>query len=177
MVEHFADCVLHGRPLRYPATEAAANVAVDDQLPAGLTFVAARPSIGTFDASSRRWTVGALAAGGGSLAIMPITPVASYVGGVAFVCVLVILNIVLVMNGVVQERKDKVQLFILSLPVSTTQYTTAKVIANVIALGAPALTSARKAADVFSNVGEIMAASRASIAGRPPPLRTSQAAA
>lgn len=85
----------------------------------------------------RGLVIGALAAGGGSLAIMPITPVASYVGGVAFVCVLVILNIVLVMNGVVQERKDKVQLFILSLPVSTTQYTTAKVIANVIAFTVP----------------------------------------
>jgi ABC-type transport system involved in multi-copper enzyme maturation permease subunit len=49
----------------------------------------------------------------------------------------VILNIVLVMNGVVQERKDKVQLFILSLPVSTTQYTTAKVIANALAFTVP----------------------------------------
>ena len=41
----------------------AANVAVDDQLPAGLTFVAARPSVGTFDTASRRWAVGSLAAG------------------------------------------------------------------------------------------------------------------
>jgi ABC-type transport system involved in multi-copper enzyme maturation permease subunit len=85
----------------------------------------------------RGHVIGALAAGGASLAIMPLTPVASYVGGVAFVCVLVILNIVLVMNGVVQERKDKVQLFILSLPVSTTQYTTAKVIANALAFTVP----------------------------------------
>lgn len=85
-----------------------------------------------------RWlVVGSLAAGGASIAVMPLTPVASYVGGVAFVCVLVILNIVLVMNGVVQERKDKVQLFILSLPVSTTQYTTAKVIANALAFTVP----------------------------------------
>jgi predicted dehydrogenase len=28
MVEHFADCVLHDRPLRYPAAEAAANMRV-----------------------------------------------------------------------------------------------------------------------------------------------------
>ena len=61
----------------------------------------------------------------------------TYVGGVAFVCVLVILNIVLVMNGVVQERKDKIQLFVLSLPVSTTQYTHAKVIANALAFTVP----------------------------------------
>jgi hypothetical protein len=85
----------------------------------------------------RPLVVGALAAGGASIAIMPLTPVASYVGGVAFVCVLVILNIVLVMNGVVQERKDKVHVFILSLPVSTTQYTTAKVVANALAFTVP----------------------------------------
>jgi hypothetical protein len=85
----------------------------------------------------RPLVLGALAAGGASIAMMPLTPVATYVGGVAFVCVLVILNIVLVMNGVVQERKDKVHLFILSLPVSTVQYTTAKVIANVLAFTVP----------------------------------------
>ena len=32
MVEHFADCVLHDRPLRYPATEAVANMEVIDAL-------------------------------------------------------------------------------------------------------------------------------------------------
>jgi len=32
MVEHFADCVLHGRPLRYPAAEAAANMAAIEAL-------------------------------------------------------------------------------------------------------------------------------------------------
>ena len=32
MVEHFADCVLHGRPLRYPAEEAARNMAVIEAL-------------------------------------------------------------------------------------------------------------------------------------------------
>ncbi len=32
MVEHFADCVLHNQPLRYPASEAAANMRVIDAL-------------------------------------------------------------------------------------------------------------------------------------------------
>src|SRR6185295_10179254 len=32
MVEHFADCVLHNRPLRYPAQEAAANLRVIEAL-------------------------------------------------------------------------------------------------------------------------------------------------
>ena len=50
---------------------------------------------------------------------------------------LVVLNIFLVMSAVVQEKKDKVQLFVLSLPVSTSQYTVAKIAASVIAFGGP----------------------------------------
>ena len=85
-----------------------------------------------------RWPViGALIAGAVSLAIMPLSSVTAYVGGVTFVCVLVILNIVLVMNGVVQERKDKAHIFILSLPVSTAQYVAAKVVANALAFTVP----------------------------------------
>jgi ABC-2 type transport system permease protein len=85
-----------------------------------------------------RWPViGALIGGAASLAIMPLTSVAAYVGGVTFVCVLVILNILLVMTGVVQERKEKTQVFILSLPVSTAQYVAAKVVANALAFTVP----------------------------------------
>jgi ABC-2 type transport system permease protein len=85
-----------------------------------------------------RWPViGALIGGAASLAIMPLTSVTAYVGGVTFVCVLVILNIILVMTGVVQERKDKTQIFILSLPVSTAQYVAAKVVANALAFTVP----------------------------------------
>ena len=58
-------------------------------------------------------------------------------GAVSLVCTLIILNIFLVMNGVAQEKKDKVILFILSLPVSTTQYLVAKVAANAIAFLVP----------------------------------------
>ena len=32
MVEHFADCILHARPLRFPPTEARANLRVLDAL-------------------------------------------------------------------------------------------------------------------------------------------------
>jgi ABC-type transport system involved in multi-copper enzyme maturation permease subunit len=59
--------------------------------------------------------------------------VPAYVGGVSLVCIIVILNIVLVMSGVVQERKDKVLLFVLSLPVSPRQYVAAKIASNAIA--------------------------------------------
>jgi hypothetical protein len=81
-----------------------------------------------------RWPVaGALVAGAVSIAIMPLGAVSAYVGGVSLICVIVILNIVLVMTFIVQEKKDKVQIFMLSLPVSTTQYTAAKLLANAIA--------------------------------------------
>jgi ABC-type transport system involved in multi-copper enzyme maturation permease subunit len=85
-----------------------------------------------------RWMIaGAIAAGLASLALLPLSRVSSYVGGVSLICVLIILNIFLVMNSVVQERKDKVVLFILSLTVSTAQYTFAKVAAMTIAFVGP----------------------------------------
>jgi len=81
-----------------------------------------------------RWPVaGALVAGAVSIAVMPLGGVPAYVGGVSLICVIVILNIVLVMTFIVQEKKDKVQVFMLSLPVSTTQYLAAKLLANAIA--------------------------------------------
>ena len=64
---------------------------------------------------------------------MPLGTVTAYVGFVSLICAIVILNIFLVMTAVVQERKDKVHLFILSLPVSTTQYAAAKMSSNAIA--------------------------------------------
>ena len=85
-----------------------------------------------------RWMIaGSIVAGLVALALMPLGTVYGYVGGVSLICVLIILNIFLVMNGVVQEKKDKVLLFILSLPVSTTEYTVAKLLANAIAFTVP----------------------------------------
>ena len=97
-----------------------------------------------------RWTViSSLLAGLFSIAIMPISGMLAYVGGVSLICTLVILNIVLVMNTVVHERKDKVLLFVLSLPISPSQYTLAKVIANATAFGASWLILAVTAAVVI----------------------------
>ena len=91
-----------------------------------------------------RWLVaGSLAAGAAAIAMMPLSGVSAYVGGVSLICVLVILNIMLVMTAIVQERKEKVQLFMLSLPISTGQYTLAKLVANAGAfLGCWTLLSA-----------------------------------
>lgn len=85
-----------------------------------------------------RWMIGgSIFAGLIALAMMPLGKVSAYVGGVSFMCVLIVLNIFLVMNNVVQERKEKSLLFILSLPVSTTEYTFAKVVASAIAFTVP----------------------------------------
>lgn len=58
-------------------------------------------------------------------------------GGVLMICALSVLNILLVMTGIVTERKERVSLFILSLPVSRMQYVTAKVVANVLGFVLP----------------------------------------
>jgi ABC-2 type transport system permease protein len=85
-----------------------------------------------------RWTIlGAIVSGLGAVVILPLTETTRFVGGVLLICVLIILNIVLLMQSVVQERKDKVLLFVLSLPVSTTQYMAAKVAASGIAFLVP----------------------------------------
>jgi ABC-type multidrug transport system permease subunit len=85
-----------------------------------------------------RWFIAsAVVAGGSALALMPLGGITTYVGSVLLICAFIVLNIFLVMSGVVQERKDKVLLFVLSLPVSTTQYLAAKVTANAVAFLVP----------------------------------------
>jgi ABC-type transport system involved in multi-copper enzyme maturation permease subunit len=85
-----------------------------------------------------RWLIGGtLLAGAISLATMPLSSVGYYVGSVSLLCVLIVLNIFVNFQFVLSERKDKTQLFVLSLPVSTTQYTAAKVISSSVAFGIP----------------------------------------
>jgi hypothetical protein len=78
-----------------------------------------------------------------SLVLMPWSIVAFFVGVTSFMVVLIILNVALVGVSVTGERKEKIALFVLSLPISTTQYTVAKVVSSLIAFLAPwALLSA-----------------------------------
>jgi hypothetical protein len=92
---------------------------------------------------ARGMIVASLAGGVLSLALMPWSIVAFYVGVTSFMVVLIVLNVALVMASVIGERKEKVALFVLSLPISTTQYTAAKVVSSLIAfLGPWALLSA-----------------------------------
>jgi ABC-2 type transport system permease protein len=78
-----------------------------------------------------------LAAGVLSLALMPWTPVAFYLGVTSFMVALIILNVALVMASVIGERKEKMALFVLSLPISTTEYTIAKLLSSLIAFVGP----------------------------------------
>lgn len=79
-----------------------------------------------------RWALaGSIAAGLVSIAVTPFSPVAFYVGAVCFVCALVVLTIFTVMTGVMQEKKDNVLVFLLSLPVSTAQYWWIKIAVNL----------------------------------------------
>jgi ABC-2 type transport system permease protein len=64
-------------------------------------------------------------------------PITFYVGSVSFICVLILLNVLLVGSIVAAEKKDRVMLFVLSLPVSTTQYAMAKLVSSLLAFLVP----------------------------------------
>jgi ABC-type multidrug transport system permease subunit len=82
--------------------------------------------------------VGSLVLGVLSLAVSPWSAPAFFVGGSALVVSLVLLNVMLVMSTLVSERKEKIRVFMLSMPVSTTQYSVAKLLSSLIAYLVPA---------------------------------------
>ncbi len=85
-----------------------------------------------------RWLIGGtLLAGLVSLAMLPLSRVGYYVGSISLLCVLIVLNLFITFQFVVGERKDKTQLFVLSLPISTAQYTGAKVASSGLAFLLP----------------------------------------
>jgi len=85
-----------------------------------------------------RWLIGGtLLAGLISLGMMPLSRVGYYVGSVSVLCVLIVLNLLVIFQLVVSERKDKTLLFVLSLPISTSQYVTAKVASSGLAFFVP----------------------------------------
>jgi ABC-type transport system involved in multi-copper enzyme maturation permease subunit len=80
-----------------------------------------------------RWfSVGTTFGGLVAAALMTLSPNPIAAGGVLLICSLVILVIFLVMLGVVQERKDNVVVFVMSLPISPSQFVFSKVAANAI---------------------------------------------
>jgi hypothetical protein len=76
--------------------------------------------------------VGSCAAGVLSLAVLPWSRVAFFVGGSVFIVVLVLLNVLLVSASVIGDRKEKTRLFFLSMPVSTMQYNVSKLVSSLI---------------------------------------------
>jgi ABC-type transport system involved in multi-copper enzyme maturation permease subunit len=78
--------------------------------------------------------VGAAVAGIVSLFVSGIT---SMIGLLLFLTTMVALGVFIAMYGILVEHKEKTLLFVLSLPVSPMQYTTAKILAALIAFLIP----------------------------------------
>lgn len=55
-----------------------------------------------------------------------------YIGSVLFITVLIGLGITLAMLTVIYERKEQTLPFVMSLPISVTEYTTSKILANLL---------------------------------------------
>ena len=87
---------------------------------------------------ARPLVIGSLVIGLLSLAVLPWSRAAFFVGGVAFMVVLVLMNVLLVSMSLIGERKEKTRLFVLSLPISTMQYNIAKLVSSMIAYVVPA---------------------------------------
>jgi ABC-2 type transport system permease protein len=87
---------------------------------------------------ARPLLVGSFAVGLLSIAALPWSRLAFYVGSIAFMVTLILMNVLVVSLSLINERKDKTRLFILSLPVSTMQYNVAKLLSSLIAYVVPA---------------------------------------
>ena len=84
----------------------------------------------------RWWSLGSIAGGLSAIALMTTSALPINPGGLLLICTFIVLLIFQAL-GAVQERKDQVALFVLSLPVSPLEYVTAKTVANLIAFGVP----------------------------------------
>jgi ABC-2 type transport system permease protein len=90
------------------------------------------------DVYLHRWLiVVALVVGVASLLISITSKMAFNVASVFYLTTIIAFGVMLVMYGVVQERKDKCLLFVLSLPLSNEQYLRAKVFAVLATFLAP----------------------------------------
>jgi hypothetical protein len=88
---------------------------------------------------ARPLIVGSLILGVLSLAMSPWSGVAFFVGGSVLAVSLILLNILLVTSSLITERKEKIRVFMLSMPVSTTQYNVAKLVSSLLAYAVPAV--------------------------------------
>ena len=86
-----------------------------------------------------RWPMlGYLVAGAAALAVLGMgSDLSFYVGSILLISAVIAVGVHLIMLTVVYERKEKTLPFVMSLPVSPTEYTTAKILANVSAFLVP----------------------------------------
>lgn len=85
-----------------------------------------------------RWLIGgALVASLASLVIAGLNEMSGTIGFILMLTSIVALGVFIAIYGIMNERKEKSLLFVLSLPISTTQYTAAKVVSSLIAFLIP----------------------------------------
>ena len=85
----------------------------------------------------RPMIVGALAIGGIGIALMPFGELQFFIGWIVLLIATLLHGIFTTAVGVVSERKDRVHLFVLTLPISPAQYLRAKLAASAIAFFTP----------------------------------------
>ncbi|MDP3518484.1 MAG: ABC transporter permease [Pseudohongiella sp.] len=86
---------------------------------------------------NRKFFPAVFAAGLLSMLIASLSEFAFFVGSLLFITTLVAFGIMIAMYSVAQEREKKIHLFVLSLPITSTQYTLAKVISSVLCFAVP----------------------------------------
>ena len=85
----------------------------------------------------RPMMIGALVIGGIGVALMPFGELPFFVGWLVILIAILLLGIFTTAVGVLTERKDRVHLLVLTLPVSPAQYLQAKLAASAIAFFVP----------------------------------------
>jgi len=85
----------------------------------------------------RPMIVGALAVGAIGIALMPFGELQFFLGWIVLLIATLLHGIFTTAVGVITERKDRVHLFVLTLPISPAQYLRAKIAASAIAFFTP----------------------------------------
>jgi ABC-2 type transport system permease protein len=98
-----------------------------------------------------RWMIGAaVVLGLASVLVAPLNRVGFGIGGMFYLTTVIAFGVIIVMYGVVQERKDKAVLFVMSLPLSGEQYLRAKLLAVLTTFLIPWATLTLAAAVVIA---------------------------
>ena len=85
----------------------------------------------------RPMIVGAFVVGGIGIALMPFGELSFFIGWIIVLIAILLHGIFATAVGVITERKDRVHLFVLTLPISPAQYLRAKLAASAIAFFVP----------------------------------------